>query len=126
MKTNLVDANIVIRYLTKDDPNLFIKAKQYFIDAASGKSKIYLDSVTVAEIVWVLTSFYRYPRINISEPLLKILSQQWVLSDRKSIIISALTFFATHNFSYIDCYLYCLAKTKDLSLITFDKKLSKI
>lgn len=126
MKTNLVDANIVIRYLTKDDPNLFIKAKQYFIDAASGKSKIYLDSVTVAEIVWVLTSFYKYPRINISEPLLKILSQQWVLSDRKSIIISALTFFTTHTLSYIDCYLHCLAKAKNLSLATFDKKLSKI
>lgn len=124
-KTYNLDANIVLRFLVQDDPILFTKAKKYFVDAALGKHSIYLDSVTVAEIIWVLSSFYRYNRTEISQKLLRIVERPWLASDRRDLIIEALNFYSTHNLSYIDCWLYCLSHNKNYSLVTFDAKLAK-
>jgi len=121
-----IDTNVLIRFLLADHPQLSPKARQIFLSAQSGKSKIYLDEIIVAETVWLLTSFYKQKRGEIATQLLELISQPWVINPRKKIILESLSMFSAANLAFIDCWVYCLSKDISGKLVTFDKKLEKL
>ena len=88
--------------------------------------KLFIDDVTLAEIIWVLKSVYLQKSKEISALLYPIIEHDGIVLNNKKIIVRTLKFFATHNLSYIDCYLYCLSKAKNIPLATFDTKLTKL
>jgi predicted nucleic acid-binding protein len=114
----LPDANIYLRFLLDDHPTQALLAKKII-----NKQVIYTDPTIIAEVIWALTSFYKLDKAKFIPPLLAIIDQKNNKSPTKNLLIKALTFFATHKLSYIDCYLFCLAKEEKISLATFDKKL---
>lgn len=122
----LIDTNIFIRHLRGDDKLLSSKAKTVFAHAESGKYEIYVDEVIVAEVVWVLSSFYKETKENIVLRLTDILSQSWIVNPRKSLILKTLALFMKTNHSYIDCWALTVAKDEQLPLTTFDKSLDKL
>lgn len=122
----LVDANIILRLLFKDNKALFLKAKEIFLKAEKGDQKIYLDEVIIAEVVWTLSSFYKIKKPDITDGLEKIISQDWTINPRKGLIIEALNLFKAKNLSFIDCWMAVVSKKQKLTLETFDKKLKKM
>jgi predicted nucleic-acid-binding protein len=126
MKTVFVDANVIIRHLLGDHPVLSLEARKQFVRAQSGEVELYLDEVIVAEVVWVLSSFYKIAREDISKQLLEIISQEWVVNSRKRLMIKSLEMFENNNLDYIDCWALNVAKGKKLELKSFDKKLAKM
>jgi len=126
MITYLVDANVVIRYLLPEKTTLHKKAVEYFTKAQNKQLKLFIDDVTLAEIIWVLKSVYLQKSKEISALLYPIIEHDGIVLNNKKIIVRTLKFFATHNLSYIDCYLYCLSKAKNIPLATFDTKLTKL
>lgn len=123
--TEVIDTNIIVRFFTKDDPTLFSQAKKIFETAQSRKSKIYLDEVVLAETIWVLLSNYKYTKLDICPKLIKLLTRDWIISPRKKTLIKTLTIYSQRNFSFVDCWAYCLAQDEKLPLSTFDQKLKK-
>lgn len=117
----LPDANTYLRYLLNDHPTLSLRAKAIIQDHT-----IYTDPTIIAEVVWVLTSFYQLDKNKFIPPLLAIIDQKNNKVPSKNLLVKAMNFFATHNLSYIDCYLFCLAQKQQASVITFDKKLAKL
>ena len=67
--TSFIDANIVLRFLLNDHPIFSPRIKTMFLRDEQGNEKFALDEVTVAEILWVLESFYRVARSDIAEKL---------------------------------------------------------
>ncbi len=126
MKTILVDANIIIRFLLNDHPTLSFQAKDIILKAQQGSLKLYLDEVVIAEIIWTLSSFYRIKRFEISDKLEEIVSQNWVINPKKDLIIQTLALFRSSNLDYIDCWLFVVGKSLDIELATFDKALKKL
>lgn len=126
MGTVLIDANVVIRFLLNDHPKLSTQAKSLFSKAQEGSIIIYLDEVIVAEVVWTLSSFYKIKRIDIADRLIKLISQNWVMNSRKSLILQSLDLFYSKNIDYIDCWIWVLGKSLKLNLETFDKRLKKL
>jgi predicted nucleic-acid-binding protein len=61
--TRAVDTNIVIRYLTRDDP------VQTPIATDILRAGFLLSSTVLIEVEWVLRSYYRWPRDRIAEAL---------------------------------------------------------
>ena len=57
-----VDANVIVRFLTKDSPDLSPRSLQLFRRAADGELVLRVTPLVVAEVVWVLGSFYRWMR----------------------------------------------------------------
>lgn len=117
----LLDANIYIRYILKDSPAQALKAQDIIKN-----SEIYTDPTIIAEVIWVLTSFYKMDKANFLPPILSIVEQKNNKSPSKKLIIDSLEFFYSHNLSYVDCYLHCLSQSKGIPLATFDTKLSKL
>lgn len=123
MKTVAIDTNIILRLLLADHPTLHIQAKEIFSQAETGKHKIYLDEVIVAEAVWVLGTFYKQPKAKIASPLIQLISQPWVVNPRKKLILKSLDMFSSKNLNYIDCWFLCLSKSQGFMLETLDRKL---
>ena len=126
MKKYLLDANIILRYIVAENTPLNLKSKYYFDLAQDNKYQLIIDNVVIAEVVWVLKSYYKFNRENLVNSLRIVISHKNILVDNKNLILETLDFFSSHNLSYIDCYLHCLSQSKGIPLSTFDTKLSKI
>lgn len=120
-----VDTNIIVRHLLGDHPTLSRQAQKLFIRAQSGEVQLYFDEVVVAEVVWVLKSFYKIAKEDICQQLLDIITQKWVVNPRKKMIIRSLEQFKISNLSYIDCWALNISKQRKIQLQTFDKTLQK-
>lgn len=124
--TRLIDANIILRFLRKDDPALSARAKELFTQSRDGKFYCYIDEITVAETIWVLTSVYKTQRDEISSLLEALLLHEWIVNSRKNTILRAISFYRMSNLHYIDCWLLAVSVEKHIPLETFDMKLGKL
>ncbi len=102
----LIDTNIIIRYLTNDDPHKAAQCEKIFKKALSGKEKLILNHLIIAELVWVLDDIYNLDKEQIKESILKILNTPNIEIPEKDIILTAFTVWQSTNFKidYIDAY----------------------
>ena len=126
MVSNIADTNIVLRYLLNDDPVLSPKAKDLFAKAADHKISIYLDELALAEIIWVLIKHYKQPKDLVVANLQKLISQDWIVNPRKSLLEKSFFDFTRFNISFIDSWLFNLGRETGHRLETFDKKLKNL
>jgi predicted nucleic-acid-binding protein len=83
-----LDTNVLIRYLTQDDRVQADKAGRV-IDAAQAAS-LFVSSIVICEIVWVLEDAYRRKRDEIAEVLEKILQTGQFAFEDKDLMWQAL------------------------------------
>lgn len=126
IKTILIDANIVIRFLLNDHSTLSPVAKAIFLKAQKGETRIYFDEVILAEVIWTLSSFYKIKKNMIIDQLEKLLSQNWIINPKKNSLIKALTLYRSSNLDYIDCWLFTVSQIQKTALVTFDSDLKKM
>lgn len=125
MKTIVVDANVILRFLLGDHPTLSNKARDMFQKAEKGRYRIYIDEVVVAECAWVLGSFYKIKREDIANRLEELIGQIWIVNARKTTILKALSCYRTSRLAYIDCWIETVSQSAGINLETFDQKLKK-
>ncbi|MBI3976637.1 MAG: PIN domain-containing protein [Chloroflexi bacterium] len=72
----LLDTNLLIRYLTQDNPEQAARARALFEQAARGEITLYVSESVVVEVVQVLSSrvTYHLPRAEVQRHLGNILS----------------------------------------------------
>ena len=122
----LPDTNVVIRYLVKDDIELYKQAKTFFDKVKTGEeSALILESV-VAECVYVLTKIYKVPKEKTADSLKNLLRYRGIINEDRADLIKALTTFAERSMDIVDCILYVKAKDMDTSLFSFDEDLNKL
>src|SRR4051812_18628177 len=70
-----IDTNIIIRYLTKDDPDKAERVYALFQLVGRGDRFVSITEAVIAEVIYVLSSkrLYNLPRIEIAKRLLPIL-----------------------------------------------------
>ena len=122
----LPDTNVVVRYLVKDDIELYKQAKTFFDKVKTGEeSALILESV-VAECVYVLTKIYKVPKEKTAESLKNLLRYRGIINEDRADLIKALTTFAERSMDIVDCILYVKAKGMDTCLFSFDEDLNKL
>jgi len=104
MKNKFIDANIFLRYLTKDDPVKYEKCYKLFKDAVDGKVILFTSKIVIAELVWTLNSFYKVPKNDIIEKVSIIISTENLHIPSKEIIIDAIILYGRKNIDFIDAY----------------------
>lgn len=119
----LLDTNFILRFLLKDNLQQFQIAKKIFNDPMAN---LYITDMVTAEIVWILTSFYKFSRDQITEKLFLLLNLPSIQSN-KSILIRSLYLYRNFNISFIDAYLSAYMEEEKLEgIYSFDKGLDKI
>jgi len=63
-----LDTNILIRYLTQDDPEQSKKATREIEKRLNAGDEFFIADIVLCELVWVLESAYGYDRQEIPFP----------------------------------------------------------
>ena len=126
---NLLDSNILIRYLTNDHPKLASRCEALFQRVAGGKEKVLLNHLVIAEVVWVLQAQYHYPAEKIFDLILKIINTPNIEIVDEDIMITALSFWhhAEFKVDYIDAYNAAWVDVKKMKAIySYDHDFDKL
>ncbi len=117
----VIDANLVLRYLL-GDPEAGRVEK-----LLKSKVKLLLSDVILAEIVWVLDSFYKWNRSKVVESLSLLIKLPSIVCNR-FLLSETLTILGSQkSFDFADAYsvaLMRISKIKDI--YSFDKDFDKI
>lgn|SRR5690554_883250 len=117
-----LDANVILRFLLADHPKHSPRARDLFEKAENeADGRLHLSHVCLAEVAWVLKSFYELDRTEISTKLKALLLHSGVACDDLDILLTALDNFGNINVDFIDCYNAAYTEAKQASLATFDK-----
>ena len=129
MKTNLVDTNVIIRYLVENPDKTQSKFKgvfTFFPKVERGEIKIELCELVLFESFFILTKLYEVPQKEAVDSLLGIVSFKGVIMPDKPLILSCLKILQTERIDLVDAYLLALSKKKNIKRIySFDRDLSK-
>lgn len=117
----IIDANIILRYLLEDVPELSKKASEIL-----ETNEVFIPSEVFAEIVYVLEKVYEVEREEISSTLIELINTQNINVTDRLLLKKALEFYSATNFDFIDTILYSYNKYKHYKVFSFDKKLSKL
>jgi predicted nucleic acid-binding protein len=127
MKKALIDSNVVLRYLTKDPPKMAEAALRTLNDAQDGKISLLLTPLTVAEVVWVLESFYGQSKAKIAETMGQFLLCDGLEVEDMDLIIEALTLYQGKNLDFADAFLAAIALRRGPQAIySFDQDFNRI
>ncbi len=122
-KDIVIDTNLLVRYLTDDEPQKAKAVDTLLNSAAKGELKILIPSIVIAELVWVLESFYKMIAEDITGLVEAILNTPGVDTQDKSVIKAALKLYRTRKIDLIDAWIIEFARAKGAKRIyTFDKK----
>ena len=123
MTTCFIDTNLFIRYLTNDDPQKADRVDRLLEQAANGKINLMTAEMVLAEVVWVLESYYNLEKARIAEMLKAILSTPGLEVLNGRVVENALQYYSLQNIDFVDAYIVALMqKHKITGIYSFDKK----
>jgi predicted nucleic-acid-binding protein len=118
-----VDTNVFLRFFVKDVESQYEKARALFEKAEAGKIKLETSELVIAEIVWVLESFYGFNRKEITDVLITLLSSRNLKIANSARVSDAVQLYASGNMDFIDAYNIAYMKSKEFAKVaTFDHK----
>ncbi len=127
MKKAYVDANIILRFLTKDPPQMAEAVLKVFAEAKRGKVSLLIFPIITAEVVWVLESFYGHPKKTIADIMTQFLLCDGLEVEGLDLILEALALYQGKNLDFADAFLAITALRKGPQIIySFDHHLNRI
>ena len=126
MAKKLVDANVILRYLLRDDELLFRKASEILEKVRTGEEKVVILESVLTECVYVLLKVYGVDRSTIAEKLSGLLYYKGVASLDKQDLIDSVNLFHQTRLSFVDCLLCAKSKNNAMPMVTFDEELKNI
>lgn len=122
-----VDTNIFLRFMVNDDPQKADACEMLFRRAITGEESLFTTDMVIAEIVWVLESYYELNKSDVREKLEKILNTKNLDCPNKEIIINALCAYEEKNIDYIDAYNAYILKMKGIDEVySYDSHYDRI
>jgi predicted nucleic acid-binding protein len=118
-----LDTNVIIRYLTKDDPDKAARAYHFLLDVEKGKEQVQTSEAVIAEVVHVLSSkrMYNYPRLDVVKKLLPVLQLKGLQIESKKMYTEALTIYAQTTIDFVDALIVAKMHHAGIeTLVSFD------
>lgn len=121
----LLDTNIIIRFLVGDNEEHLEKSTQYFEQIEQGSMEVEILSGVLMEAFFVLTKFYKIPKVEVISDLKTILSFEGVVNKDKVILFEALSIIENKNIDFVDALICAKCKFQNYEKLSFDKDLNK-
>jgi len=119
-----VDTNILVRYLTQDDPSQARRVDALLKEAFDANDQVYIDDVVLCEMVWVLGARYRYEKSAVTAVLDDLLETTLFAFEDRNLLRRALDAFRSGAGDFAD-YVIGLrnARAGCENTVTFDRAL---
>ena len=127
MKRAFADANLILRYFTKEPPDMAEASLKTFSAAQDGQICLIITPIILAEVVWVLESFYGYAKEKIAVTIIQFLYSDGLEVMELDILIQALSLYHEKNIDFADALLAVSALSHGPNLIySFDRHFDRI
>ena len=119
----LVDTNILVRHLTGDPPAEARRASAFL----SAGHILLLTDVILAELVYVLSSYYERPRGEVARAARSLLAFPSSAVRDPLLLHRAIELFETERFAFHDAYLVAAAERTGVGRVaSFDRDLDSV
>ena len=121
--TAFVDTNVLVRHLTGDPPSQAARATRYL----RGADELLLTDLILAEIVYVLESFYETPRPTVAETLRAVLAFPAIKMVDPELMQRAVEVYDIDRLDFADAYLVACAERSGVGVIaSFDRSMDRV
>jgi predicted nucleic-acid-binding protein len=118
-----VDSNVLVRYLTQDDPLQSRKANVLVEQVVRRGDTLYLNQIVVCEVYWVLARAYGYGRAELADAFEKLMSAAQFEFEDKAALWQALASFRQSGADFAECLIGIKNEAAGCaSTLTFDKR----
>lgn len=118
-----VDANVLLRFLTKQPLDQAEQARTILERGSRGEFNLVVEPVTIAEVVYVLTGIYGYSHERVKSELLALIGTDAVRLETALLeraVIEALAWLSP-KLDFPDTYLAARARLSGGQVVSFDK-----
>ena len=121
----LLDTNVIIRLLMRDNEEYYKIAEAFFIALEAGEKHAILLDIIIGEIVYVLKSFYKQDKKYIVDRLKLLLQYENLDVSNRAIVIEALEVYDKRNIDFADAILCAKKNLEGYEVMSFDKDVKK-
>lgn len=121
--TAFVDTNVLIRHLTGDPPAQARRATRFLEQA----EELLLADLILAEVAYVLESFYELGRTRVADTLRAILAFPSIRVLDAELLHRSLEVYEVHRLDFADAYLVASAERTGIGVIaSFDRSIDRV
>ncbi len=121
--TAFVDTNIMVRHLTGDPSDQAARATRYLRAA----DELLLPDLILAEVAYVLESFYETPRAQVATTLRAVLAFPAIRVLDADLLQRAVEVYEVHRLDFVDAYLVASAERTGVGVIvSFDRAMDRV
>lgn len=121
--TAFLDTNVLVRHLTGDPPAKAAKATR----ALQASEELLLADLILAELAYVLESFYETPRRQVAETLRAVLGFAPVRVVDPALLQRAVEVYELHRLDFADAYLVASAERSGVDrILSFDRGIDRV
>jgi predicted nucleic-acid-binding protein len=123
----VVDSNVILRLLLRDDPAQEEKVKIRFQKLEKNGERVLLTAAVVLECLWILEFKKGLPRELVAEMLEGILSMEIFQVEGLSRWRRALHFYGAKRIDFVDAYLAGVSEESgNEGVLSFDRDMEKL
>ncbi len=120
-----IDTNVLVRYVTQDDPIQSPIATRWIESQCTSKHPGWINRIVLCEMVWVLIRGYHYEKKDVIRLLERLIETEALVVESGDEVRNALSDYSQGNADFSD---YLIAQTniskKVRKTVTFDTKAS--
>ncbi len=121
--TAFVDTNILVRHLTGDPPAQAARATRYLAAA----NDLLLPDLILAEVAYVLESFYEVGRPEVAAALRAIVGFPAIRVVDETLLSRTIELYEVDRLDFADAYLVASAETTGVGIVaSFDRAIDRV
>jgi predicted nucleic-acid-binding protein len=122
-----LDTNVILRCFVDDDPSQAKAARQFVAEQCTQENPGFVDRVALCELVWVLSSGYRFDRKKIADIVARLLASRDIRLEDIEAVRAALHSYVTRSVDFADALIAEVNRARGCdATATFDRKAAKL
>lgn len=118
-----VDTNVLIRHLTGDPPQLAARATRFL----EGDVELLVADLIVAEMIYVLESFYEVDRARVGEMARAVINFRAVSVADDALLLRAVEVYEVDRLDFAEAYLVASAERSGVGAVaSFDRSIDRV
>ena len=127
-KRCFIDTNVFLRTLVREDPRVHEESLALMRAIRIGKVYAYTSPTVLAEVLWVLQSFYKLPKQETIDALYSIVRLRHLKIESHEQVPVALELYEHHSIKFIDALIASDGRILQgtLPLVSYDKEFNRV
>lgn len=123
MQKAVIDTNIIVRLIVKDDDRQRDACLRLLERARNRELILHLLPVSVLETVWILEKYYQLPKKKVRDYIEAILNTHEIACDMENVFKSAIAVYEEKNIKFADAVIAFWGMEKNINIFyTYDKR----